>query len=97
MDNNNTQLPGFEQNCQSLLRDTECSPDEIETLIKLLNVNKATGPDFISKKMLKSVSEEISVPLSILFNRSFREGKFAQTWKKQMYFLFLNRLKIFAV
>ena len=82
VDDNNTQLPGFEQKCQSLLTDIECSPDEIETLIKLLNVNKATGPDIISNKMLKSVSEEISVPLSILFNRSFREGKFAQTWKK---------------
>ena len=64
------------------MTDTECSPDETETLIKLLNLNKATGPDLISNKMLKSVSEEISVPLSILFNRSFRGGKFAQTWKK---------------
>ena len=77
VDFNNTQ-----QKCQSLLTDIECSPDEIETLIKLLNVNKATGPDIISNKMLKYVSEEISVPLSILLNRSFREGKFAQTWKK---------------
>ena len=82
VDDNNTQLPGFEQKCQSLLIDIECSPDEIETLIKLLNVNKATGPDIISNKMLKSVSEEISVPLSILFNRSFREGKFTQAWIK---------------
>ena len=56
VDDNNTQLPGFEQKCQSLLTDTECSPDEIETLIKLLNVNKATDPDLISNKMLKSVS-----------------------------------------
>ena len=45
-------------------------------------MTKATGTDIISNKMLKSVSEEISIPLSILFNRSFREGKFAQTWKK---------------
>ena len=51
VDDNSTQLPGFEQKCQSLLADIECSPDEIETLIKLLNVNKATGPDIISNKM----------------------------------------------
>ena len=82
VDDNNTQLPGSEQKCQSLLTDIECSPDEIETLIKLLNVNKATGPDIISNKILNSVSEEISVPLSILFKRSFREDKFAQIWKK---------------
>ena len=60
----------------------ECSPDEVEILIKQLNVNKATGPDIISNKMLKSVSEEISMLLSILFNISFREGKLCQTWKK---------------
>ena len=29
----------------------------------------------ISNKMLKLVAKEVSVPLSILFNRSFRKGK----------------------
>ena len=41
-----------------------------------LNPNKAAGPDEISNKMLKAVAKEVSVPLNILFNRSFREGKF---------------------
>ena len=31
--------------------------------------------------MLKPVAKEASLPLSILFNRSFREGKFAEFWK----------------
>ena len=39
----------------------------------------ATGPDEISNKMLKAVANEVSVPLNILFNRSFREGKFSDT------------------
>ena len=30
--------------------------------------------------MLKAVSKEIAVPLSILFNRSFREGKFGEIY-----------------
>ena len=37
--------------------------------------SKATGPDGISNKMLKAVAKEASVPLNILFNRSFRQGK----------------------
>ena len=57
MDDNSTQLPGFEQKCQSLLTVIAFSPDETETLIKLLNVKKATGPDIISNTMLKSVFE----------------------------------------
>ena len=31
--------------------------------------------------MLKPVAKEVSLPLSTLFNRSFREGKFAEFWK----------------
>ena len=31
--------------------------------------------------MLKPVAQEVAQPLSILFNRSFREGKFAESWK----------------
>ena len=31
--------------------------------------------------MLKAVAQEVSVPLNILFNRSFSEGKFSEIWK----------------
>ena len=31
--------------------------------------------------MLKVVAKEISIPLNILFNRSFMEGKFSDIWK----------------
>ena len=31
--------------------------------------------------MLKPVAKEISVPLCIIFNQSFREGRFAESWK----------------
>ena len=82
VDDSNTNLPKFNQKCQNLLSNIEFSPEEIESLIKILNVNKATGPDIISNKMLKPVSKEISLPLSILFNRSFREGRFSQSWKQ---------------
>ena len=51
-------------------------------MIHLLNPNKATGPDAISNKMLKIVAEEVSAPLSVLFNKSFREGIFVVIWKE---------------
>ena len=47
-----------------------------------MNPNKASGPDGIRNKMLKPVSKEIPVPLSILFNRSFMDGKFSKLWKR---------------
>ena len=50
-------------------------------MIEILNPNKATGPDNISNRILKAVAHEISVPLSILFNRSLGEGSFPDFWK----------------
>ena len=74
-------LPAFEYKCQNRLARIGCTFHEIQTLIELLNPNKATGPDEISNKMLKAVAKEVSVPLNTLFNRSFREGKFSDIWK----------------
>ena len=71
VDDSNAQLPPFHAKTQNLLSDIPCNAGEIETLIKLLNPNKATRSKAISNRML-----------SILFNRSFREGIFAFSWKE---------------
>ena len=75
------QLPNFEPKTQNSLSNITCTALEISNLIELLNPNKASGPDVISNRMLKAVAIEISVPLEILFNRSFREGMFGNIWK----------------
>ena len=82
VDDSNVQLPPFQSRCENSLSTIRCTASEIETLIKLLNPNKATGPDAISNRMLKVVAKEVSFPLEILFNRSFPESKFPQTFKE---------------
>ena len=77
----NVALPAFEYKCQNRSTRIECISHEIRTLIEILNPNKANGPDEMSNKILKAVAKEVSVPLNILFNRSFREGKFSDIWK----------------
>ena len=77
----NVALSAFEYKSQNRLSSITCTQHEVASLIELLNPNKATGPDGISNKMLKTVAKEVAVPLSILFNRSFREGKFADIYK----------------
>ena len=74
-------LPAFEPKCPNKISKIACTPDEIQSLIEILNPNKASGPDGISNKMLKPVAKQVSVSLNILFNRSFREGKFPKYWK----------------
>ena len=81
INDDNCPLPTFELKCQNKLTSILCTPEEIQSLIEILNPNKASGPDGISNKMLKPVAKEVSVPLSILFNRSFREGRFTDIWK----------------
>ena len=78
---NGVQLKNFEPKTQNSLSNISCTALEISNLIKLLNPNKACGPDAISNRMLRAVAIEISVPLEILFNRSFREGMFGNIWK----------------
>ena len=77
----NVALPAFEYKYQNRLSSITCTAHEVASFIELLNPNKATGPDGISNKMLKAVAKEVAVPLSILFNRSFREGKFVDICK----------------
>ena len=77
----NTVLPPFERLTNNSLSTVNCTKNEIENLINVLNINKASGDDGISHRMLKVVSKSISNPLSILMNRSFNEGIFPGAWK----------------
>ena len=45
IDNSNVQLPPFHFKTQNHLSDIACTANEAESIIKLLNPNKATGPD----------------------------------------------------
>ena len=77
----NTVLLPFEKLTNNSLSTVNCTENEIENLINVLNINKASGVDGISHMMLKGVSKSISKPLSILMNRSFNEGIFPETRK----------------
>ena len=77
----NTVLPPFEKLTNNSLSTVNCTETEIENLINVLNINKASGDDGISHRMLKGVSKSISKPLSILMNISFNEGIFPEAWK----------------
>ena len=77
----NAILPNFIAKTGSILHSVNVTSDQIEALIKSLNLNKASGPDLISHKMLKGAAKAISKPITILFNRSLDESTFPDTWK----------------
>ena len=56
--------------------------EDVSDLLKTLDVNKATGPDYISQKMLKMAGDTIVPSLTKLFNLSLRLAKYPAQWKK---------------
>ena len=57
------------------------SPFEVETMLKSLQLGKATGPDTINNRVLKELAKPLSFPLSDLFNFSLTSGKVPLIWK----------------
>nr|VZH93787.1 unnamed protein product [Spirometra erinaceieuropaei] len=49
--------------------------------LEALNESKSPGPDEIPSKLLKELSSELSVPLSMLFQTSFDTGTLPVDWK----------------
>jgi hypothetical protein len=50
-------------------------------LLQRLNINKATGPDKISTRLLKTVALQISPTLTTFFQASINQGKIPEEWK----------------
>ena len=57
--------------------------DDIATLIKNLDPNKARVHDMISIRMLKLCGESVCKPLDLLFQSCVKQGKFSTEWKKE--------------
>lgn len=54
---------------------------DVSDILKSLNVNKATGPDGISPKMLKEAGAAIVKPLTTLINMSLSTSLYPKDWK----------------
>ena len=66
---------------------SESSDDHFdrETVRKLLNninTSKSQGPDGLAPKLIYELSEVISEPLTIIFNKSYETGVVPDEWKK---------------
>ena len=60
----------------------EVNPTQVKSVLESLEVNKATGHDGISAKMTKAGAEEISLPLSIIYNSCTKKGQWPCDGKK---------------
>ena len=56
--------------------------NEVKSILSQLDANKATGVDGIPARFLKECADELSYPLALLFNLSFRYGSVPSLWKR---------------
>ena len=81
VDDSNASLPPFTPRTENALNFLHIEESEIVDVVQTLIVNKASGDDQISHRILKNTCHTIKKPLCIQFNRSFRECKFPSPWK----------------
>ncbi|MCG8046320.1 MAG: reverse transcriptase domain-containing protein [Candidatus Thiodiazotropha endolucinida] len=74
-------LPPFQPKSNATLETFEISEQEVYDILSSLNANKASGPNFISYRLLKSFARAVTKPLTILFNRLINDGIFPDPWK----------------
>ena len=59
-------------------------PNGVAKLLKDLNPHKAAGPDNVAPTILKECAKELSLPLSLLFQASLKQGSVPSDWKSAM-------------
>ena len=56
--------------------------DEVESVLKVLPVDKATGPKGLRNRILRERSHELSIPYCSLFNQSLGTGYVSRSYKE---------------
>ena len=64
-----------------MLKDVIFTTEMVHKHLLKLKPKKASGPNGFGSNMLKDLSEELSVPLSMLFNQSLRQCTVPSDWK----------------
>jgi len=60
--------------------DISISLDGVESLLRSIDVKKATGPDGIPGHILKLCATEIAPVLIVIFNQSLNTGELPKDW-----------------
>ena len=79
---NGSKLPNFSYKTEKILTSFDIKDDDILSIIKNLNVDKAHGWDQISIRMIKTCDDAITIALKLIFKFMINEGVFPDDWKK---------------
>ena len=77
-----TTLPKMKPANHPIVRPIVVNRKGVLKLLNDINPYKATGPDAIPGRLLKSLSDEVADILTMIFQASLDQGKIPQDWKK---------------
>ena len=75
-------LPNFEYLTEMRLDKINTNENEVESLLRIINTNKSSGPDGIGNWVLKHCAKPLSFPYSNLINKSLETGIFPSQLKQ---------------
>ena len=74
--------PAFECGNQQEVTWATVTEDQMSRALKNLNHAKSQGPDKIHPRILKELADEFAKPLTILFQKTIKDGKEPDKWKE---------------
>ena len=67
---------------KSELKSIALTTDEVESVLKIDPVGKASGPNGLSNRIIRELSHELSIPYCSLFNQSLNTGSVSSPYKE---------------
>ena len=83
LDDTNIRTPNIFLRQQGSLGHIVITENEVEDILKFLDISKASGPDAVSSRLLKEATQILKSPLCRLFNLSLRTGIFPTKLQKR--------------
>ena len=75
------QMPEMQEMTEAKLDDIQITPEMVEAKLKKLNENKSSGSDVFHPYVLKETAQEMSLPLSLIYQKLLNEGVCPDEWK----------------
>ena len=79
VDDTNHVFPDIPPRTDALLSIMHITEQDVKDILQTLKIGQSCGEEGISHHMLKSTSETICIPLTIIFNFLLQKGKFPST------------------